>query len=74
MEKVTTQLSGGAGLGGTDAVDLRNWLLCFGAESEAFREEMAQWAMWLANDSPPWPAYRALMACRLVALDKQPGV
>ena len=23
---------------------------------------------------PPWAAYRAMMACRLVALDKQPGV
>jgi len=57
VEKVTTQLSGGAGLGGMDAVDLRNWLLCFGAESEALCEEMAQWAMWLANNSPPWPAY-----------------
>jgi len=35
---------------------------------------MAEWAMWLANDSPPWPAYCALMACRLITLNKQPGV
>eukprot|EP00957_Ditylum_brightwellii_P170001 12939332-Ditylum_brightwellii.AAC.1 len=34
---------------------------------------MAEWACWLANNSPPWAAYRALMACRLVALDKCPG-
>ena len=27
----------------------------------------------LATEHPPWAAYRALMACRLVALDKQPG-
>ena len=26
------------------------------------------------NSSPPLAAYRALMACRLVALDKSPGV
>ena len=26
------------------------------------------------NSSPPWAAYCALMACRLVALDKRPGV
>ena len=26
------------------------------------------------NSSPPWAAYRALIACRLVALDKSPGV
>ena len=28
----------------------------------------------MSNSSPPWAAYRALMACRLVALDKRPGV
>ena len=29
---------------------------------------------WMANSSPPWDAYRALMAFRLVAPDKMPGV
>ena len=28
----------------------------------------------MANSSPSWSAYFALMACRLVALDKRPGV
>ena len=28
----------------------------------------------MAKSSPPWAAYRALMACRLVTLDKRPGV
>ena len=28
----------------------------------------------MANSSPPWAAYRALMACRLVALNKRIGV
>eukprot|EP00957_Ditylum_brightwellii_P158547 12068446-Ditylum_brightwellii.AAC.1 len=37
------------------------------------RDEMADWADWLGNGSPPWAAYRALMACCLVALDKCPG-
>jgi hypothetical protein len=74
VEAVATRLTGAAGPGGTDAVDLRNWLLRFGKESEALREEMALWASWLANGNPPWAAYRALMAARLVALDKQPGV
>ena len=74
VESVASRLSGAAGPGGTDAVDLRNWLLRFGKESEALREEMALWASWLANGQPPWAAYRALMAARLVALDKQPGV
>eukprot|EP00957_Ditylum_brightwellii_P166254 12656898-Ditylum_brightwellii.AAC.1 len=34
---------------------------------------MAEWADWLSNGSPPWAAYQALMACRLIALDKCPG-
>ena len=28
----------------------------------------------MANPSPPWDAYCALIECRLVVLDKQPGV
>jgi hypothetical protein len=74
VEEVASKLSGAAGPGGTDAIALANWLLRFGAESELLRREMAAWASWLANSHPPWAAYRALMACRLVALDKQPGV
>jgi hypothetical protein len=73
VERIASRLSGAGGAGGTDAVNLRNWLLRFGASSEELREEMAQWASWLSNSSPPWAAYRATMACRLVALDKCPG-
>ncbi|KAI2504762.1 hypothetical protein MHU86_9698 [Fragilaria crotonensis] len=73
VEAISPRLAGAAGPGGTDAVDLANWLLRFGRESEALREEMAAWTNWLANTSPPWAAYRAVMANRLVALDKQPG-
>ena len=35
------------------------------------------WPDWLTGwktPSPPWSAYRALMACCLVAIDKRPGV
>jgi hypothetical protein len=73
VEAISTRLSGAAGPGGTDSVELSNWLLRFGRESEALREEMAAWTNWLANTHPPWAAYRAIMANRLVALDKQPG-
>jgi hypothetical protein len=73
VEAVSSRLSGAARPGGTDAVELSNWLLRFGRESKALREEMAAWTNWLANTSPPWAAYWALMANRLVALDKQPG-
>jgi hypothetical protein len=73
VEALAPRLSGAAGPGGTDSVDLSNWLLRFGRESEALREEMAAWTNWLANTQPPWAAYRAMMANRLVALDKEPG-
>jgi hypothetical protein len=74
IEKVATRLSGAAGPSGVDAVDLQNWLLRYGKESSALWEELAEWASWLANQHPPWAAYRARMACRLVARDKEPGV
>jgi hypothetical protein len=74
IEAIATRLSGAAGPGGANAADSRNWLLRFGKESEALRNEMARWAAWLANNNPLWAAYQALMAARLVALDKQPGV
>jgi hypothetical protein len=73
VEQVASHLIGAAGLDGVDGVDLRtNWLLCFGKESEVPQTEMAAWSKWLANGHPPWAPYRALMAGRLVALDKSP--
>ena len=55
-------------------MELHNWLLCFGCVSEEFRVVVASLADWMANSSPPWAAYCALLACHLVALDKRPGV
>ena len=36
-------------------------------------EALARLAKWLSNDDPPWAAYSALMAGRLIAIDKNPG-
>ena len=69
-----SKLSGAAGGLGAEAIELRNWILRFGCASEELRVVVARLAYWMANSSPPWAAYRALMACRLVALDKRPGV
>jgi len=74
IEKAASNLFGSGSCSGVDAADLQHWLLCFGKESSALRDEMATWTRWLSNTRPPWAAYRALMACRLVPLDKQPGV
>ena len=73
VEEVAAKLSGAAGPGGPDSVALKAWCLGFGQTSGELRSELAAFATWLANSNPPWAAYRALMACRLVALDKQPG-
>ena len=69
-----SKLSGIAGALGAEVTELRNWLLRFGCASEELRVVVASLADWMDNSSPPWAAYRALMACRLVVLDKRPGV
>ena len=71
---VATHLSGGAGPSGVDGCHLKTWLTRYGNASSVLRDEMASFGRWLANDIPSWDATRALMANRLVALDKNPGV
>ena len=57
-----------------EAIEIRNWLLCFECSKEELGVVFARLSDCMANFSPPWSAYCALMACRLVALDKRPGV
>eukprot|EP00957_Ditylum_brightwellii_P167713 12767712-Ditylum_brightwellii.AAC.1 len=71
---MANKLQGSAGPMGQEAVAVKDWFLQFGKAPEELREEMVSLADWLANESPPWAAYRALMACRLVVLDKFPSV
>jgi hypothetical protein len=74
VEKVARRLSGSAGLGGTDSHALQHWLLRFGAASRKLRIALAEFTDWLSNSFPPWAAYRAIIAGRLCAVDKCPGV
>ena len=74
VAKVAAKLSGAAGPGGVDAIGLQQWLLKYGVSSTLLREAVAEFTRWMANFSPPWAAYRAIMANRLIALDKCPGV
>ena len=69
---VVSKISGAAGALGAEAIELRNWLFCFGCVSEELRFVVTILADWMVNSSPPWAAYRALISCRLVALDKIP--
>jgi hypothetical protein len=74
IETVAGKLSGSAGLSGFDSVALKNLLLHHGRASQRLRNVCASFALWLANELPPWAAYRAMLANRLVALDKMPGI
>ena len=74
VEQVARRLSGSAGPGGSDAQAIQQWLLRFGGASQELRRAVAKFVSWMANDSPPWAAYRAIKAGRLIGLDKCPGV
>ena len=71
---VAYNISGAAGTLGEEAIELRNCLLHLGCASEDLRVIVARLAYWMAKSSPTWDAHRALMAYRLMALDKRPGV
>ena len=71
---VASKISGAAGALGAEAIKLRNWILRFRCASKKLRVVVLRLADWMANSSPHWASYRSLMACRLVALDKRPGV
>ena len=74
MTWVASNLSGAVGALGVEAIELRNWLLCFGCASEELRVGVARLDDWMTNSYPPWAAYCPLTACHIVALDKSPGV
>ena len=70
---VASKLSSAAGTLGAEAMELRNWLLRSDVRLRSLESSLPAWQTgWLTP--PPWAAYCALMACRLVALDKRPGV
>ena len=58
---VASKLSGAAGALGAEAVELINWILCFGYSLEELRVVVARLSDWMLYSSPPWAAYRALM-------------
>jgi hypothetical protein len=73
VETTAKKLKGGAGPDSVDAAMMRNLLLRHKRASCRLREVMARWVLWLANEMPPWAAFRAMTDRRLVALDKQVG-
>lgn len=74
VAEVAKRMGGSGGPGGVDSYALADWILRFGESSRRLRSAISDFTMWLSNESPPWAAYRALCAGRIVALDKCPGV
>ena len=50
---VASKFSGTAGVLGAEAIELRNWLCCFGCLSEDLRVVVARLADWMGNPPPP---------------------
>ena len=74
IQAVACRIQGGAGPGGCDAAHWRDVLLRYGAHSGRLRDSVAAVARRLCNSITPWDDVRALVASRLIALDKFPGV
>ena len=72
-EKVASKLLGSSGVDGIDGMEPKHWMLWFGTISMALCQVMADLTHWISNNTPSWVAYWSLMACQLVAFDKQPG-
>ena len=67
-------MQGGAGPGGCDASHWRDVLLRFGSSSARLHDTIAAVCHRLCNTITPWEDISALVACRLIALNKCPGV
>ena len=72
--QVARRIRGSCGLDGTHAHELRSWLTQYHQASDRLRAALASLTQHMSNSLVPWPAIRALLSCRLIALDKQPGV
>ena len=71
---VASRIQGNACPSGTDAGHWQDVLLHYGGHSDRLRDSVATLVRRLSNNIVPWEDIRALMACRLIALDKCPGI
>lgn len=74
VELAARRLRGSSGPGGTNADQWKDYLLRHGKSSERLRVSVAALASRLSNTIVEWKEINALMANRLIALDKCPGV
>ena len=74
VQRVAHHIQGAAGLGGSTAMQWHSYLLRFGTYNARLHDAVAELAHRLANTVVEWEDIRALMANRLIALNKCPGV
>ncbi|KAF6202525.1 hypothetical protein GE061_002921 [Apolygus lucorum] len=74
VEKVARKLHGSRGPNRSNSDQWTDFLLRYGRSSLTLRKAEAALANKLNNEDVPWESIKALMASRLVALDKCPGV
>jgi hypothetical protein len=66
VENVAKKMSGAAGLSGFDSSARKFLLLSHGQASNCLRSVIAKFSQWLSNDTPPFAAFRAALANRLI--------
>jgi hypothetical protein len=74
VENFAKKMSGASGLSGFNSSALKNGLLMHGQASQRLQVVIPQFSQWLSNDNPPFAAFRAALANRLIAMNKFPGV
>ena len=74
IRRATLKTSGGHGTSGVDALEWRRYLTAFGSRSESLCRTVAKIAVTLATEEQDPTSLQAYNACRLILLDKCPGV
>ena len=71
---VAHRIQGSGGPGGCDSSHWKDALLRYGPHSSRCRDAVASLVSLLGNSTVDWNLIRALLANRLIALDKRPGI
>ena len=71
---IVSKISGAADVLVAEAIDPMNWLIYIGCVLDELRVVFVKLSDWMSNYSLLWAVYCALMAYRLVLIDKRLGV